>query len=94
MPLFTVALINPHGKITGVGKATLQMKAADRERARYDALAYCRENYNWAYHFKDGTPPADKEYAGRELNMLRDGLGLPKKEHKLADLPVAEKSPS
>lgn len=92
MPLYSVALINPHGKTTGIGKATLQMKAKDRDHARYAALVYARENYNWSYHFKDGTPPADKDYSRRELAMLRDQLGLPAKEHAVADLPEMAKA--
>ena len=91
MPLYSIALINPHGKVTGIGKATLQMKAKDRDHARYAALAYARESYNWSYHFKDGIRPQDKAGSAAELNALREDLGLPAKEHKLADLPEMAK---
>ena len=92
MPLYSIALINPHGKITGVGKATLQMKAKDRDHARYAALSYARESYNWSYHFKDGIPPKDKKSSAAELTALRESLGLPAREHALADLPEMAKA--
>ncbi len=90
MPLYTVALINPHGRITGVGKATLQMKAKDRPVAVYEALRYARENYNWGYHLKDALPPRDEAYAKAELRMMRENAGLPKLDPEPALAAVPE----
>lgn len=92
MPLYNIALINPHGKITGVGKATLQMKAKSRERAEHDALLYCRMNYNWGYHLKNSTPPANNVFARQEIDNMRNNLGLEvlKEDIKFADIPASE----